>query len=127
MYERRLSRLFYLSAWSRKTSSAEVHRDENEKDSFRRRHDHAGDSVASAFAADLPCMKVPPAPYTPPPPTWTGFYLGLEAGIVPFQGFDEALGPGAVLRAADRRKEQREAQSASRICGVFRDAGAAFV
>jgi len=37
-------------------------------------------SVGSAFAADLPSHKAPP--YIPPPPlmTWTGFYVGLNAG-----------------------------------------------
>jgi len=36
----------------------------------------------SAFAADLPTRKGPPiAPvYVPPPFTWTGFYVGLNAG-----------------------------------------------
>jgi outer membrane immunogenic protein len=37
-------------------------------------------SVGSALAADLPSYKAPP--YVPPPPlmTWTGFYIGLNAG-----------------------------------------------
>lgn len=37
---------------------------------------------SSAFAADLPTRKGPPiAPvYVPPPFTWTGFYVGLNAG-----------------------------------------------
>jgi opacity protein-like surface antigen len=36
----------------------------------------------SAFAADLPTRKGPPiAPvYVPPPFTWTGFYVGVNAG-----------------------------------------------
>ena len=35
----------------------------------------------TAMAADLPSRKAPP-PYIPPPPvfTWTGFYVGLQAG-----------------------------------------------
>ncbi len=37
--------------------------------------------ASSAFAADLPTRKAPPAPYIPPPIfTWTGFYLGLNGG-----------------------------------------------
>ncbi len=43
-------------------------------------------TVASAFAAqaaDLPTRKAPPAPiYVPPPFTWTGFYIGANAGGV---------------------------------------------
>jgi outer membrane immunogenic protein len=37
---------------------------------------------SSAFAADLPTRKgPPPAPiYVPPPFTWTGFYVGVNAG-----------------------------------------------
>ncbi len=34
--------------------------------------------VGSAAAADLPPLKAPP--YVPPPPMWTGFYVGLNAG-----------------------------------------------
>jgi outer membrane immunogenic protein len=33
-----------------------------------------------AFAADLPSRKGPPPVYVPPPPQWTGFYVGLNAG-----------------------------------------------
>jgi outer membrane immunogenic protein len=38
-------------------------------------------SVGSAFAADIPSHQPPPA-YIPPPPlmTWTGFYIGVNAG-----------------------------------------------
>jgi outer membrane immunogenic protein len=36
--------------------------------------------TASAFAADLPSHKAPILPPPPPPMTWTGFYVGLNAG-----------------------------------------------
>jgi outer membrane immunogenic protein len=38
-------------------------------------------SVATGFAADLPSRKAP-VPYIAPPPifTWTGFYIGINAG-----------------------------------------------
>ena len=41
-------------------------------------------TVASAAAADLPSRKAPPAYIPPPPPimTWTGFYVGLNAGAM---------------------------------------------
>jgi len=32
-------------------------------------------AASSAFAADLPSRKAPPVD-VPPPPSWTGFYLG---------------------------------------------------
>jgi len=35
-------------------------------------------SACSAFAADLPSRKAPV--YVPPPPLWTGFYAGMNAG-----------------------------------------------
>lgn len=35
--------------------------------------------AAPAFAADLPSRKAP-IDYPPPPPMWTGFYIGLNAG-----------------------------------------------
>jgi outer membrane immunogenic protein len=38
----------------------------------------AASITTSAHAADLPAVKAPPEP--PPPPTWTGFYLGANAG-----------------------------------------------
>jgi outer membrane immunogenic protein len=37
-------------------------------------------SAGSAFAADLPSRKAPPQVFLPPPPLWTGFYAGLNAG-----------------------------------------------
>jgi outer membrane immunogenic protein len=36
--------------------------------------------AGSAVAADLPSHKGPPPVYIPPPPLWTGFYVGLNAG-----------------------------------------------
>jgi opacity protein-like surface antigen len=37
--------------------------------------------AGTAFAADLP-LRAPPPVYVPPPPvmTWTGFYVGINAG-----------------------------------------------
>jgi outer membrane immunogenic protein len=37
-------------------------------------------AAGSSFAADLPSRKGPPPVYVPPPPLWTGFYAGLNAG-----------------------------------------------
>jgi outer membrane immunogenic protein len=38
--------------------------------------------ASSAYAADLPSRRPPPAAYAPPIPifTWTGFYIGVNAG-----------------------------------------------
>jgi len=36
-------------------------------------------ATGSALAADLPSLKAAPA-YMPPPPMWTGFHVGLNAG-----------------------------------------------
>jgi outer membrane immunogenic protein len=37
-------------------------------------------SIGSALAADLSSMKAPPPANVPPPPLWTGGYIGLNAG-----------------------------------------------
>ena len=38
-------------------------------------------TAASAFAADLPTKKAPPAPIVVVPFTWTGCYVGAEGGF----------------------------------------------
>jgi len=66
-------------------------------------------SAGSALAADLPSHKGPPPAYIPPPPlmTWTGFYVGVNAGYtfsnsnaISLNTFDatggvNGIGPGA--------------------------------
>ena len=37
-------------------------------------------SATPTLAADLPSLKGPPPVYLPPPPLWTGFYVGVNAG-----------------------------------------------
>lgn len=46
-------------------------------------------SVGSAVAADLPSRKASPVPPPPPPSSWTGLYVGLNAGYA--WGDDNAL------------------------------------
>ena len=45
-------------------------------------------SASAALAADLPTYKAPPAPtlaVTPPPYSWTGFYIGVGGGASALQ------------------------------------------
>lgn len=68
-------------------------------------------SLGSALAADLPSRKEPAYLPPPPPPLWTGFYVGLNAGAhidgssgvnyrtAPIAGFDPAaltVGTGVI-------------------------------
>jgi outer membrane immunogenic protein len=71
--------------------------------------------AGTAFAADLP-SRAPPPVYLPPPPTWTGFYIGINAGYewsasnsvnvtsVPLGALDPAInvfpGPTSLAAAA---------------------------
>jgi len=39
--------------------------------------------ATAAFAADMPTYKAPSTPvFVPPPPTWAGFYAGINGGVV---------------------------------------------
>jgi outer membrane immunogenic protein len=58
--------------------------------------------ASGAFAADLPNAKGPPL-YTPPPPSfsWTGFYVGINAGYGgDYQDFDAHAPGGGYLGGA---------------------------
>jgi len=51
-------------------------------------------SAGSAFAADLPSHKAPPY-IPPPPPLWTGFYLGVNAGYTWSESNSVRIGTGS--------------------------------
>ncbi len=56
-------------------------------------------TAVAAQAADLPTRKAPPAPiFVPPPFTWTGFYVGVNAGGIWSSGSRSAtlVDPGNV-------------------------------
>jgi outer membrane immunogenic protein len=65
---------------------AEIVRAQRKEDCQMRKFPFAAAAIVlasvggSALAADLPSMKAPPPVYAPPPPMWTGFYVGLNAG-----------------------------------------------
>ncbi|WP_363349556.1 porin family protein [Methylocystis echinoides] len=55
-------------------------------------------SAGGALAADLPARKAPPLPPAPPPPLWSGFYVGLNAGY----GFGGSNGVTTATSAWDQ-------------------------
>jgi len=54
-------------------------------------------SAGSAFAADLPNRKEPAYIPPPPPPIWTGFYVGLNAGGTFDAGGSDYISTGSVF------------------------------